>query len=296
MVPGEDLGGAAAGVVVEDKILEEVQEIFLFADTTEHGLQLHAAGIVLLESLPFVEEFVLAAEGADFGLLAVGEHDEGIEVEEMGNGILVVGVVFGVGIPDIHIEVFQFDEEQGKAVDEAQDIRAFAVEAEFVVDLQLLDGEEVVVFGVAEVEDLDPAFLLGLAGLADGDGDAVPEEAVFLLVDLHGGGGGQMALQLFDGLLVHRLREPGVELHYRLLEVPPEHDLPIALPPEGAVCAQLLGVVGHRHFPPKLVPKHIAGTVPDEDIFRIVVAHRITLFLHQFVEQLRSDFLNTIVF
>ena len=295
MVPGEDLCGAATGVVVEDEILEEVQEVFLFTHATEHGLQLHAAGIVLLESLPFVEEFVLAAEGADLGLLAVGEHDEGVEVEEMGNGILVVGVVFGVGIPDIHIEIFQLDEEQGQAVDEAQDIRAFAVEAEFVVDLKFLDGEEVVVFGVAEVEDLNPAFLLGLAGLADGDGDAVPEEAVFLLVDLHGGGGGQMALQLFDGLLIHRLREPGVELHHRLLEVPPEHDLPIALPPEGAVCAQLLGVVGHRHFPPKLVPKHIAGTVPDEDIFRIVVAHRITLFLHQFVEQLRSDFLNTIV-
>ena len=276
MVPGQNLGGAAAGVVVKEEILEEIQEIPLVADAPEHGFQLDAAGLVLLEPLPLVEELVLAAQGADLGLLAVGEHDEGIEVEEVGNCILVVGVVFGVGIPDIHIEIFQLDEEQGQAVDEAQDIRAFAVQAKFVVDLQLLDGEEVVVFGVAEVEDLNPAFLLGFAGLADGDGDPVPEEAVFLLVDLHGGCGGQMALQLFDGLLIQWLREPGVELHHRLFEVPPEHDLPIALPPEGAVCAQLLGVVGHRHFPPKLVPQHMAGTVPDEDIFRIVVAHRIT--------------------
>ena len=71
MVAGEDFCGMSAGMVKEDEVFQKVEESLFFADTAEHGLQFHAAGILLFEAFPFVEKFILTAESTDFGVMAI---------------------------------------------------------------------------------------------------------------------------------------------------------------------------------------------------------------------------------
>ena len=52
MVAGKDLCRASAGVVEEDEIFKQVEEIFLFADSPQHGFQSHAALLLLGQALP----------------------------------------------------------------------------------------------------------------------------------------------------------------------------------------------------------------------------------------------------
>lgn len=86
-------------------------------------------------------------EGASTGRDAVGDDEEGVVGEEAGDfafvGLeLVVGgfeVAFGVG------GVFEFDDDEGQAVDEEDDIGAAVV---VIFDEgELVHREEVVVFG-----------------------------------------------------------------------------------------------------------------------------------------------------
>lgn len=102
MIAGQDLGGASAGVVKEGEVLQQIQEVFLFADTPQHGLQGHAARLLFAETLPLMEKLVLAAQCAHLSLQAVGEDEKGVVVEQVGDGVQVVGVVVRIGILDIH--------------------------------------------------------------------------------------------------------------------------------------------------------------------------------------------------
>lgn len=92
---------------------------------------------------------------------------------------MVVGgleVGFGVG------GVFEFDDDEGEAVDEEDDVGAALV----VVfgDGELVDGEEVVVFGGVPV-DQPELFAFGFAVVLVFDGDAFGEVAVegFVVAD-----------------------------------------------------------------------------------------------------------------
>ena len=114
--------------------------------------------------------------------MPVGEDEEGVVVEKLGDGAEVVGIIIGVGVLHIDIEVLQLDEEERQAVDKAHDVRSAAVE--IAMDFQFLDGKEVIVLRLVEVDEQ------GLAGFGaavrqfDGDGDTVADELVLFLVDL----------------------------------------------------------------------------------------------------------------
>ena len=182
MVAGQDLGGASAGVVIEDEVFKQIQEVFLFADAAQHGLQRHAAGLLLIEALPLVEELVLAAKGAHLGLHPIGEDQKGVVIEEVGDRVQIVRVVVGVGVLHVHGGVFQLHEQKRQTVDKADDIRPPAVEV--AVNLHFLHREEAVFFRVLKVDHHGAALLRVPVGAADGDGDAVAKKEVFLLVDL----------------------------------------------------------------------------------------------------------------
>ena len=138
MIAGQDLGGASAGVIKENEVLQQIQEVFLFADTPEHGLQGHAARLLLAEALPLVEELVLAAQSAHLGFYPVGEDEKGVVVEEMRDGVQIVGVVVGIGILHVYRGFFQLHKQQRDTVHKTHNIGAAAVE--IAVDFQLLDG------------------------------------------------------------------------------------------------------------------------------------------------------------
>ena len=261
MVPGEDLCGVAAGMVVENEVFQQIQEVFLLTDTPEHGSQSHTSLFLLVQTLPFMEKFILASQCAHLGFRAVGEDQEGIVVEQMGNGVQVVGVVVGVGILDIHIVLFEFHEQQRNAIHKTNDIRTLPVE--IAVDLQLFNGEEMVVFGILEIHNGSVLCLRSSAGLFYGDGDAVPDQEILFLVDLQQRRGTEPMRKGALGLVHLGRGDPGIQAQQSLPKIPGQQNLFIAFPPKGAAFAQLFRIVGIRNLPAQLVTEQIACTVLD---------------------------------
>ena len=271
MVAGQDLGGAAAGVVIEDEVFKQVEEVFLFADAAQHGLQRNAAGLLFIQTLPLVEELVLAAEGAHFGLHPIGEDQKGVVIEEVGDRVQIVRVVVGVGVLHVHRGVLELHEEKRQAVDKTDDIRPPAVEV--AVDLHFLHRKETVFRRFLEIQHHGAPLLRAPVRAADGDGDAVAQEEVFLLVDLQERRGGEPLFQCSDGLATLGGRDPGVEFLQRGAEIPLQQDLFIVCPPQRAVFSQHFFVVSVDHIPAQLVPQQISRRLLDKDVFGIVVGH-----------------------
>ena len=115
-----------------------------------------------------------------FAFFAVAKHDDGVVVEDVGDGVAVVRIVAVVRGFEVPVDVFAFDEEEGQAVDEADDVRSPSVEIAFYP--QFAYAEEVVVFGCVKVEDSE-AFPLPLTiGVVECDGYAVADEIVLFAV------------------------------------------------------------------------------------------------------------------
>ena len=280
VVPGQYLCRMSSGMVKEDKVFQQIQEIFLFANAAKHGFQRHAALFLLRQTLPFMEELILAAQRTDLGFRSIGEDQESVVVEQMGNGVEIIGVVVGVGILHVHRVLLQFNKQQRNPIDETDNIRAAAVQV--TVDLQLFDGEEMVVIGIPEVDDRGIFGFCPAAGLLHCDGDAVTNQEIFFLVDLQQGGGGQSVLQCALSLVHLSGCDPRIQAQQSLTKIPGQQNLPVALAAKRAVFAQLLRVVGKGDLPAQLVFEQVTGAFLDEDIFGIVVAHAYTSFLREF--------------
>ena len=271
VVARQDLGGAPAGVVKEDEVFKQVEEVFLFADAAQHGFQRDAAGLLLVQTLPLMEKLVLAAEGADLGLHAVGEHQESVVIKELRDRVQIIPVVVGVGVLHVHRGVFELHEQQRQAVYKADDIRPAAVEV--AVDLHLLHREEVVFRRVLKVDEGGAPCFAFPVGAADGDGDAVAQEEVFLLVDLQERRGGESLLQSLNRLGDLGGRDPGVELMKRRADIPGQQDFLIVLSSQRPALAQHFLVIGIDDFPAQLVAEQIPRGFLDEYVFGIVVGH-----------------------
>ncbi len=122
VVVGDDLVSGAGGIVEDDKVLEDIHEVGFVADTLEQRFHIHHAGIGFVETLPFVEVFELAGERAEFGVHAVAKHHDSVVMEEVRDGVFVVGEVLFVGCADIPVDVLEFHEQQGQSVDKADNV------------------------------------------------------------------------------------------------------------------------------------------------------------------------------
>ena len=232
VVPGQDFCCVSAGVVKENEVLQQIKKVLLFTDTPEHGLQRHAARFLLFEPLPLVEKLVLAAKCAHLGLQSVGEDQEGVVVEQVGDGVQIVGVVVGVGVLHIHSGSLQLHEKQRNAVDKAHNVRAFVIQ--ITVNFQLLNCKKTVVFRVLEVDDGGVFFLCPAARLLYCDGDAVPDQEIFFLVDLQQGCGGQAVLHEPLGLVQLGGGEPGIQAQQSLPKIPGQQNFLVAFAAQGA--------------------------------------------------------------
>ena len=90
-----------------------------------------------------MEKLVFAAQCAHLGLQSVGENQKGVVVEQVGDGVQIVGVIIGICVPHIHPGGLQLHKQQRNTVDKAHDIRAAAVQV--TVNFQFPDGEKVIV-------------------------------------------------------------------------------------------------------------------------------------------------------
>ena len=123
------------------------------------------------------------------------------------------------------------------------------------MDFQLLDGQEVVsglVSGMLEIHHHGPLDLRAATGLFDGNGNAIPDIAILLLVDLHEGGGGQAAFHLLLGLVHLHGGDPGIQRFQGLPEITGQEDVLVAFAAKGTVFTQNLSVIGELDFPAQL--------------------------------------------
>ena len=137
-----------------------------------------------------MKEFVFAAESAHFCFQSVGEDEESVVVKKVGDGVQIVAIVIEIGGFYIYITAFQLDEKQGQAIYEANNICAAAVGV--AVDFQLRDSQEAIVVRLAEVNHAGSAGVCFSVCLAYRHGNAVTNEVVFFLVDLHEGSRGKV--------------------------------------------------------------------------------------------------------
>ena len=103
-----------------------------------------------------------------------------------------IGVFGGFG------DGFELDEDEGEAVDEADEIGAFGID--LAGDPHLGGEEEVVVGGVVPVDDADVLDLLASPGVLGGDLDAVAQELPDIVVGVDGMEGGTVGGDLVDGV------------------------------------------------------------------------------------------------
>ena len=132
-----------------------------------------------------------AGDRADLRLLAVAEQHDSVVMEEVGNCIAIVGEVLLKGSLEVAMDVLAFDEQQGQAVDEADDVGSPAVEV--APHPQLAHAEEIIVLRRLEVEDPQPLPRALALVVAEGNLHAIAHQRVLLAV------GGDDALRSTDG-------------------------------------------------------------------------------------------------
>ena len=117
-------------------------------------------------------------------------HKKGIIVEQLRNGIEIISVIVYVGVLHVHGGLFQLNEQQRNAIDKAHNVRSAAVQLR--VDLHLSYGEEVVVFRVFEVDHRRASDFGASIRPLDRHRDAIPQQKILFLIDLHQGCGGNV--------------------------------------------------------------------------------------------------------
>ena len=111
--------------------------------------------VFALDGPPGHEPLFVGGQRADAGVEAVGDDERFVEGEER-RDLLLVGLELVEGGPDGGVfvgRVLQLDDGERQAVDEEHDVRAAVVLA--FDDGELVDGDEVVLLGVLEVDEPD---------------------------------------------------------------------------------------------------------------------------------------------
>ena len=205
-------------VVEEEGAIEEASD-----DRFELEFELGAIVFIFLGA-PGHEPFFAGGEGADAGVGAVAD-DEGLVIDEEVADFGFVGLELGVGLPDVGFNVggvFEFEDGEGEAVDEEEDVGAAM--AFGGGDRELVGDEEVVVVGVLEVDELDVVGGFVALGAAVFDFDAFEQlvmegAVVFEQVEVFG------AEEGLDGGFDRALGEAGVEAGEGGGEVAGEEDV-----------------------------------------------------------------------
>ena len=277
VVAGQNLGGAPTGMVVKDEVFQQIEEGLFLADAPQHGFQFHAACIAFLQTLPLVEKLVLAAKRAHLGFQSIGQHKKGIIVEQLRNGIKVIPIIVYVGVLHIHGGLFQLDEQQRNAIDKAHNVCPAAVQLR--VDLHLFYGEEMIVFRVFEVDHRRASDFGAAIRPLDRHRDAIPQQKILFLIDLHQGCGGNVRREFLLHLVQLVRGEPRVQPQKRLPKIPGQQHFPIAGAAQRPIRPQLFGVVSQHHLPAQNILQQVACTVLDKDIFGVFAAHFLFLLL-----------------
>ena len=143
-----------------------------------------------------------AGHGAELGIHAVGQHDKGVVMKQVRNGVLVILEVLLVGRPDVLADILQLHEQQRQPVDEPHDVGPPAVQ--IAPHPQLPHAEKMVVRRLCEIEHPQPLpHALALA-VAERDLHAVLDQLVLFPVCRRQRLGGNRRHDLPDRIVISR--------------------------------------------------------------------------------------------
>lgn len=212
VILGDLLLDGGAIVFEDDVAADELEEAGRFEDALDEG----AEGIIgrsdfgtTIGGFPGGEALFGREDAAHFGLETVGDDFELVVAEEC-RDLGMVGLELVPGLLQIGpgiVRVFQFEEGEGKAIDEDDDIGPAIVGA--IENGELIDDEEVVLGGVIPIDELD-GFAAGFAIDLDFDLDALLEELVDVAIGMDQVGMGRLT-DLADGLIDGGRRGRGVQ-------------------------------------------------------------------------------------
>ena len=239
VVAGEDLRRRARGLVEDDEVFEEVEEVGLGAGSLQQRLHVDDARLLLGEALPGVEELELGRVRADLGVDAVSEDAERVEVEELRHHIPVIAEVVAIRHEEVFVDVLELHEDKRDAVDESDDVRAPPA-PQRSRHPELPDAKEMVVAGVVEVKHAEARHRLGPVGRRAFHIDAVSQHGVLPAVDGVQPHRDRRFRQRFHRGAADILADAGVELPQRGQEVARKHDLLLAQAPQRPAEAQRL--------------------------------------------------------
>ena len=182
MITGKNLCCTSAGMIKQNKILEQIKEIFLFTYTTKHGFKRNTALVILSKTFPLMEELIFTSKSAHFRFCSVRKHKEGIVIEQMWNGILIISIVIVICILYIHSILFQLHKQQWNTIYKANDIRPSAVQ--IAVDFQFFNSKKIVVVWILKINDhCFPCFRLSIR-LLYSNRDSITNQKIFLFIYL----------------------------------------------------------------------------------------------------------------
>ncbi len=154
MVFAENLDRFTGDVGEEGEVFDKIKEAIGFAGAANHGFEGDGGWFVFIgDPFPLGEVLPGGGDGAEAAVGAVGEDDETVVPEELGDGFLVVAEVVVEGISERFGDRFELDENQGETVDEPNQIGTAGVG--FAADPELGGEEEVVAGRIVPVDDLD---------------------------------------------------------------------------------------------------------------------------------------------
>ena len=144
-----------SSILVDHEVPNQIKAALLRKDTLEHHLKLGITvvyDLVTLDGAPWHEALSVGSQAANSCLDAIGDHKELIELEQLRNPRLV-GLKLVERLPYIRVfvgGVLKLNDPDGKAVDEEENIGAALI---LTYDRELVDGQEVVVVWLVEVDD-----------------------------------------------------------------------------------------------------------------------------------------------
>ncbi len=251
VIAGDNLAGLAGRFIEQNKVFQQIHEIALVAHPLEQGLHVHHARLILGQPLPLVEMRPLAGQRPDLRLLAVAEHDNGVVVEQVGNGIAIVGIILLERRLQIPVDVLALDEQQRQAIDEADDIRPPPVQIS--AHPQLTHAEEMVVLRLLEIEYPQALAHPLTVGIAEPDLHPILDQVVFLPVRRQQGLGSHACRNLTHGIVIGFIGKLGIEFDQLLPQWSRQHNLAVRSPAQHPVRAESLVVVGVNRLPPEFL-------------------------------------------
>ena len=185
MITGKNLCCTSAGMVKQNKIFEQIKEIFFLTNTTKHGFKRNTALVFFRKTFPLMEELIFTSESAYFSFCSVRKHKESIVIEQMWNGILIVGIVIIICILYIHGILFQLHKQQWNTIYKANNIRPSAVQ--IAMNFQFFDSKKIIVVRILKIDNrCFLCFCLPIRFLYR-NRNSVTNQKVFLLIYLQEG-------------------------------------------------------------------------------------------------------------